>query len=45
MDYFIRIALDMQNLKLDTNSILADINNEHSEFRKSFNKLEVDLAI
>ena len=44
-DDYIHIALDMQNLKLDTNSILADIKNELSELRKGYNKLEADLAV
>ena len=44
-DDFIHIALDMQNLKLDTNSILADIKNKLSELRKGYNKLEADLAV
>lgn len=35
----------MQNSKLDINSILTDINNELSELRKSYNKLEIDLAV
>ena len=44
-DDFILIALDMQNSKLETNSILTDIKNELSELRKSYNKLEADLAV
>ena len=32
----------MQNLKLDTNSILTDIKNK---LRKSYDKLETDLAV
>ena len=39
------IALDMQNSKLDTNSMLTDIKNQISELRKSYNKLEAVLAI
>ena len=35
----------MQNSKLDINSILTDINNELSKLRKSYNKLEIDLAV
>ena len=38
----------MQNSKLDINSILTvltDINNELSELQKSYNKLEIDLAV
>ena len=44
-DDFTRIALDMQNSKLETNSILTDIKNELSELRKRYNKLEADLAV
>ena len=44
-DDLIRIALDMQNSKLDTNSMLTDIKNELSELRKSYNKLATDLAV
>ena len=44
-DDLIHIALDVQNSKLDTNSILTDIKNELSQLRKSFNKLEADLAV
>ena len=39
------IALDMQNSKLDINSIRTDINKELSELRKSYNKIETDLAV
>ena len=39
------IALDMQNSKLDTNSMLTDIKNQISELRKSYNKLEAVLAV
>ena len=35
----------MQNSKLDINSILTDVNNELSKLRKSYNKLEIDLAV
>ena len=41
----IRIAIDMQNSKLETNSILTDITNQLFELRKSYNKLETDLAV
>ena len=44
-DDLIRIALDMQNWKLDTNSILTDIKNKLSELRKSYNKVVVDLSV
>ena len=44
-DDLIRIALDKQNSKLDTNLILIDIKNELSELRKSCNKLEAELAV
>ena len=44
-DDLICIALDMQNLKLDTSSILTDIKNELSESRKSYNKVEAELAV
>ena len=39
------VALDMQNSKLDNNSILTDIKSELYELRKSYDKLEVDLAL
>ena len=39
------VALDMQNSKLDYNSILTDIKSELYELRKSYDKLEVDLAL
>ena len=35
-DDLIRIALDKQNSKLYTNSILTDIKNERSKLRKSY---------
>ena len=35
----------MQNSRLDTTSILTDIKNELSELQKSYNKLEMDLAV
>ena len=44
-DDLIRIALDMKNTELDTNSILTDIKNELSELRKSYNNLEADLVV
>ena len=44
-DDLICIALCMRNSKLDTNSSLTDIKNELSELRKSYNKLEPDLAV
>ena len=44
-DDFTRIAIDMQNSKLETNSILTDIKNELSELRKRYIKLEADLAV
>ena len=44
-DDLIRIALDKQNSKLDTNLILIDIKNELSELRESSNKLEAELAV
>ena len=44
-DVFIRIALDMQNSKLDTDLILTDIKNKLSKLRKSYNKVEADLAV
>ena len=44
-DDLIRIAIDMQNSKLDTNLILTDIKKELSELQKSYNKLEADLAV
>ena len=44
-DGLIRIALEMQNSKLGTNSVLTDIKNELSKLRKSYNKLEADLAV
>lgn len=43
-DDLIRIALDKQISKLDTNLILIDIKNELSELRESSNKLEAELA-
>ena len=39
------VALDMQNSKLDNNSILTDIKSELYELRESYDKLEVDLAL
>ena len=44
-DDLIRIALDKQISKLDTNLILIDIKNELSELRESSNKLEAELAV
>ena len=44
-DDLIRIALDMQNLKLDTKSVSINIKNEISELRKSYSKLQNDLAV
>ena len=44
-DDLIRIALNMQNLKVETNSILTDIKNKLSELGKSYNKLKPDLAV
>ena len=44
-DDLIRIALDMQNLKLDTKSVSINIKNEISELRKSYSKLQTDLAV
>ena len=44
-DVLIRIALDMQNSKLDTDLILTDIKNKLSKLRKSYNKVEADLAV
>ena len=38
------VALDMQNSKLDNNSILTDIKSKLYELRKSYDKLEADLA-
>ena len=35
----------MQNSKLDTNSILADIKNELCELWKSYNKLEPQIVM
>ena len=35
----------MQNLKVETNSILTDIKNKLSELAKSYNKLKPDLAV
>ena len=44
-DDLVCIALDMQNLKLDTNFILNDIKKELSELQKNYNKFEADLAV
>ena len=44
-DDLIRIALDVQNLKLDTKSVSINIKNEISELRKSYSKLQNDLAV
>ena len=44
-DDLIRIALDMQKWKLDTNSILIDIKYKLPEPRKSHEKLQADLGI
>ena len=44
-DDLIRIALDMQNLKLDTKSVSINIKNDISELRKSYSKLQNDLAV
>ena len=44
-DDLIRIALDMQNLKLDTKSVSINIKNEISELRKSYSKLQNDLTV
>ena len=44
-DDLIRIALDMQKCKLDTNSILIDIKYKLPELRKSHEKLQADLGI
>ena len=38
------VALDMQNSKLGNNSILTDIKSKLYELRKSYDKLEADLA-
>ena len=38
-------AIDMQNSKLGTNSILTDTMNELSQLRNSYNKLEADLGV
>ena len=44
-DDLVRIALDIQNTKVDSNSVLTDIKNELSELRKNCNKLETELAV
>ena len=44
-DDLIRIALDMQNSKLDTKSVSINIKNKISELWKSYRKLETDLAV